>query len=391
MRIRIGLYWASEKASGWRLSGLPGSAAGGRGFNLVEERPGMWRASMTANGRHTRKRFGADDLSRAVQIGESLLFSVAEESDHLIGAVLGAWEATLTCSREAIDRDYHPYAWMFLEWLLDRQIERWADVQTSHLTAYAQELATQNLSKETIRKRTNPIRRAASFAARTWPGLYQDFGRDFVCPGQPAPPRRETADFAQIAEWCSRLRRDPLRRQIVPGIALTGFCGVRILEALRLTWEDYDAETGVLAIDGRKRGPSARSIPLPEFVRDILHEADREDRRILPYWDRNTYARAFRAMRPAAMGEVQPKNLRKCLPSEAFRAGWHSDYLELYLGHAPRGIAMVTWHHYISVDRETTIRLFRERVLGPLNEALDPYRREWRGADNVVTLRSPGP
>ena len=74
--------------------------------------------------------------------------------------------------------------------------------------------------------------------------------------------------------------------------------------------------------------------------------------------------------------------------------GLHSYTLEIYRGHKPRQISDVEWVHYLDrlqLDPEGVEAMFREQIVGPLDEILEPLRVSWKRVlpkDHFGSLRN---
>ena len=173
------------------------------------------------------------------------------------------------------------------------------------------------------------------------------------------------------------------------GAALQGLAGLRMTEALRLTWHRVDLERGLIEISGEvKNVYSTRVIPVCQRVLESLRGIANVDGTTGPVirspkgcsfaqgrrsWNNYSHrlSRAMREWNPQI--NWTPKDLRNCLPTFTLNQGIHSMVWEQYLGHSPKS---VTARHYIpritSVsdgEREALQKqmdLFRNQVIDPL-------------------------
>lgn len=93
-------------------------------------------------------------------------------------------------------------------------------------------------------------------------------------PGIISPPELRTLLLAAKGEmpgvskderWTQALA------ELVPGIVIQAFCGVRAKELTRLTWQDLDLPAGLITISkGKSKTRRGRLIPLPEAATDWL-------------------------------------------------------------------------------------------------------------------------
>jgi integrase len=66
-------------------------------------------------------------------------------------------------------------------------------------------------------------------------------------------------------------RWSPALAEMLPGIALQAFCGIRARELTRLTWEDLDIPSGLLTVSKRKaKTRRGRIVPLPAALSEWL-------------------------------------------------------------------------------------------------------------------------
>ena len=139
-----------------------------------------------------------------------------------------------------------------------------------------------------------------------------------------------------MASFLAWLEKEETWRELSPGVALQGLCGLRLREAWRLRWERVDLERGFITVDGVvKNLSSVRRLPLPNLVLSLLGSVPHNGDRVLAaYEDQTSYAKAIgRCLRKVFPGrKIEPKGLRRTLPTEAIREGWGGYALERYLG-----------------------------------------------------------
>lgn len=352
----------------------------GRKFSVCETRPGKWRASYGADGVRVRKHFDAQDKDTAADRAYHLLFgnwSHGEECvAHEIADLFLAWRKTLTCTEETIATDYWPRATQFVEWAEKRGLRLWRQLQLQHLQEYTRELIEKGLAKQTIALRTRVVRMAARWAARNWRKQYEDWTKGFRVPNMPRPldySERTSLTLAQVCEFLLWLRKQPHGWNILPGVALQGLCGLRVCEVLRMRWNSVDLGAGTVTVAGVVKNPhSVRRLPVPDLVTTILVEAPRVSENLLAYKRRGAYWRAFsRRWKRYGGPEIEPKGLRRTLPTEAITHGFAGYALERYLGHSPRTI---TDRHYVATDVQT---LMRSQIVERVNEIVAPYFDLW--------------
>lgn len=66
-------------------------------------------------------------------------------------------------------------------------------------------------------------------------------------------------------------RWSPALAEMLPGIALQAFCGIRARELTRLTWEDLDLSSGLLTVSkGKAKTRRGRIVPVPDALSEWL-------------------------------------------------------------------------------------------------------------------------
>lgn len=162
-------------------------------------------------------------------------------------------------------------------------------------------------------------------------------------------------------------------------MAPQGLCGLRLREAWRLRWERVDLERGFVTVDGVvKNLSSVRRLPIPTLVLSILGSTPCDGERVLAaYEDQTSYAKAIgRCLRKMFPGrKIEPKGLRRTLPTEAIREGWGGYALERYLGHSAKS---VTDKHYVTPSEDELQELFRTQVVARVEAALLGPGKKWQ-------------
>jgi integrase len=174
-----------------------------------------------------------------------------------------------------------------------------------------------------------------------------------------------------VASFLAWLEKEETWRELSPGVALQGLCGLRLREAWRLRCERVDLERGFITVDGVvKNLSSVRRLPLPNLVLSLLGSVPHDGDRVLAaYEDQTSYAKAIgRCLRKVFPGrKIEPKGLRRTLPTEAIREGWGGYALERYLGHSAKS---VTDKHYVTPSEDEMQELFRTQVVARVEAAL---------------------
>ncbi len=284
--------------------------------------------------------------------------------------VLARWAKTLASRRDTL-ADYDTFIRLFLGWAESEQLGRWKDLRLEHLQGYAKRLVWGGKAWDTVRLYTYPIRAAARWASLNWPGRFDNFAAGFRLPRRPRSKSLDPLRLTEAADFLAFLEREKEGPKLLPGVALQILCGLRVTEALRLTWGCVDVERGLVTIDGEVKNDSSRRIlPLPQRVWDILSQAERVGERVVwAYAAHNAWQRAVQAAlkrwRPEKV--VSPRMFRKTLATEMRLRGWNRDLMDLYYGHTESDILGA---HYIRDSQSERVSLFREEVAQRVDEVL---------------------
>ncbi|MCA9442363.1 MAG: site-specific integrase, partial [Candidatus Omnitrophica bacterium] len=315
-----------------------------------------------------------------VLAAEKLFGSIgSKEGNLMIGQVFARWEETLTCTKSTVS-EYDRAVKLFIKWT-ERQRERlrsWSDLRLEHLERYLAELYRANYSYHYVYRRVAPIKQASRWAARNWPEQFRHFADGLKIRDKSAANplrRRSYLSIEKVGELLVKLSGEN-DWNVLPGIALQGLCSLRVQEAFRLRWEDVDLDRGIISIRGEKNQYSDRTIPLPTAVCQILERSPRSGERVLSgfsHWKNYGAAVRKRLRKLPAAANIEPKGLRRTLPSEAWKAGWYGDILQVYRGHSPGKTSTIDWEHYIVVEPEKLIELFREQVVTHIDETMKNF------------------
>jgi hypothetical protein len=100
---------------------------------------------------------------------------------------------------------------------------------------------------------------------------------------------------------------------------------------------------------------------------------------VVPTCGRDAFGRAFRSYinkwRPGLATE--PYGLRRTLVKDFVLRGLHNYALVIYRGHKPGQVSEVEWVYYLDrlqLDPEGVETMFREQIVSPLDEILEPLR-----------------
>lgn len=173
---------------------------------------------------------------------------------------------------------------------------------------------------------------------------------------------------------------------LMPGVLLSGYASLRMLETLALRWGDLDLDldlgTGTATVEDMedhevKTLPSIRKIPLPEIVLEQLRTMKKGmgADKVVPYdHDSKAYGkllkRALRKWRPGI--KFAPKDLRSTLMNDAQfkteRQDWNELLVRFYAGHGPRNQAEA---HYCNQRKSHLTELWRTEVVAKVDELVN--------------------
>lgn len=347
-------------------------------FSLTEERPGHWQMGCEVAKRRSRRRFAAPSLSAAIEIAKAMIEGEEPEASGpiLIEDVFARWIELQSVRPETL-KIYWFYAKPFVVWAAAQGIRVWEKLRHEHLLAYVQALESEQRSPSTIKRYTFVIKSAARFALRNWG--FSDFTEGFSLSRKPKRvPARIALSFEEVLSFATAYPR------LAPGVVLQGLCGLRILEVLRLKWSSIRGD--LLLVEGEvKNVYSARILPIPGVVLDILAQAPHDSDYVIGWVrERTRYSAlvsaALRSWRPELC--LEPKGLRRTIPTEAEIGGWAGYAVERYLGHTPH---TVTGQSYAPEGEQLT-RLLRQHVVSRIDAATAHWRKEIGGSANVIRL-----
>lgn len=396
LTIQIGQFQViPQKRGNFRCQGN-GKDLKGMRFSLWQREPGLWRVSANDScGERKRIQFQATTLESAVKESVRLLLGhgLEEAEDLLVPDCFERWMQTLVCTEESLKK-YHDAVVFFLRWLEThpKSVHLWRDLRLEHLQAYASYLIAQGRKPKTVRYYTQPVKRTSRWASLNWQEIFRDFAAGFKVPSSQrvhyyseiGKPFLTLTEVGDLLFW---LRDHPEGWRILPGVALQGLCAMRIREVLRLTWANVDMIRGTVTVEGVVKNPfSVRRLPLPDLAKIVLKEAPHSSDRILfEYATDDSYggaiSRFIREWNPSC--RIEPKGLRRSLPSEAEIQGWGGYTLERYLGHSPR---TVTQRHYLCTRENDLQEAFRDQVVSKINQQLGPLTAKWQRSGTFAKI-----
>jgi len=333
----------------------------------------------------------------AIRIAETHWFdtrTILPPEGPEIGDVFAEWLNVHPVSSSTIRRDYLPRTEMAKKWFENIGLVYWSQIKPRHLQQYANACAERGNSKRTIQLHCRVITMAAKYVKRNHPEQYHPL--EFDLPRSATSARRKRRPrfpLTDAVDFLFFLREQRHGWNILPGVALSTLCSLRMPEVRALLWESVDLDRGLVhVVDWLKNEQSDRTIPMPRMAWDILGEASshREGERVLSTHKHHGYRQAFIRYRDRWRSglEITPSGLRRVLRTEFFFRHWDHEVLEIYRGHKPQRVSDVDWEHYIEEDPEGLVDLFRLHVTDRLDEILGPYRDRWNGMeDKVIPLR----
>ena len=342
-----------------------------------------------------RQLISAKTLEDAIRwVDDTYFYEPSEEESQLstqpeIRAVFETWRETLLVRRSTLDGDYWPRVKQFLAWTDRQGLNYWGEIQPFHLEQYSAECAEKN-RRATVERKCRVVKRASIFARKNYPQF------DFPILEYQLPKKSEkevrnnryTLSLKEGVEFLFLLRDQIHGWNILPGCAIEILCSVRHQEMRQMRWHQVLRRRMTLLISsGHKNDQSYRAIPVPDLVMDILDEAyDRQEPEpsdhVLVTWKTESFWRCFNRYKKVFNPDLQidPRGLRRTLLKEFFVRKRYCPSLQLYRGHKPENVSDVDWEHYLDrleYDPEAVMEMFREDVIQPLNEWLEPYREKW--------------
>jgi len=361
---------------------------------------GRWETSLLKTGekKPPRKQFGARDLEEAVWLAERHWFPAASGANDAgpkgptIEQVFEEWLSMHPVKKATIETDYRPRTEMFVRWAKSQGLEYWWDLYPLHLQQYANEGAKTHRGS-TISNRCRVVRMASAYVRENYPRFYRPLS--FKLPkgrGWGKPKQRETLTLEEVVEFLEFVREQNWGWNVLPGFALAALASARMQEVRRLQWRSVDLNRGLVSFEVEPKSgvQSFRRIPVARLLINILREAatlrkPQPDDFVVPTNKRQSFSSAFRRYmekwRPGT--SIEPYGLRRTLVKEFVLRGFHSYTLEIYRGHKPRQISEVEWVYYLDrlqLDPDGVERMFREQIVKPLDEILEPLRGSWNAS-----------
>lgn len=339
-----------------------------------------------SSGSYRRIQINAESLEALCQKVDAVLFpeNMKEDPRRLqLSDALALWFQTLQIQSRT-RRGYELSVLRFLKWTDSRGIRTLGELNRHHVQAYAADM--RKLRHSTMVAYLKPVKSFGIWCALNWDEI-RDFTRGIrIRNTDPVwDDRKQALSFEQVSELLLWLRFHPDGNYVLPGVALSGLCGLRLTEVFRLTWDSINLDRGTVTVQGMvKNRESLRTIPIPGLVLDILQDTPRGARLIDDFETWQHYGKALGVLLKAwGVVQIEPKGLRRTIETEAVRRGWIGYSLNRYLGRSPQSIQE---RHYIAVADDLQ-HVLREQVTSRIDQIIEPFRAEWnRENPKVISL-----
>lgn len=393
--IVMGNWVAKKNKKGnWKVH----ERAGDREFTIRDLGSSQWQTSAGSSGSSRRRlRVTALSLEEAVLAATRVLYpadfaqgehphlDLAEALDLAIKQSYAGHEGKALLYRNA---------GFFVEWAEKRDIRLWEQVRLDVVHEYAQHLIGKGLAAKTIKGYLEPIKAAGKRVVAVYPDHYKDPCYAFRVPRQIGAPKtvaekvgKRGLTISEVISLYDHLVDQKWSESVAVATLLCGVIGMRVREAIYLTWANVDLDAGSMRIEEEeghqvKTAESVRLIPLPAFVVDRLRDLPRDDARVIPLASErpgqpvstrpdNLIGQRFTPLAKKWKPEryVPLSDLRNTLLNVARRnPAWSERLVEQYVGHADPS---VTGKHYQSTDPIELFDLFKQHVIPLLDEEIE--------------------
>jgi integrase len=350
------------------------------------------------SGKRHRDRIRVESLDNAITEARRIVVESSDQNDIRGLKVIDAFNEALQHSRrgERSIKDWNRDVGRFLKWWAASHPEctHWVMISRQVVREYLGSTLS-GASDNHRRLRIQPIRQTANY-------MENEYGTSNVAKGlgigsklAKTPPMIHISDVADLLNYA--VNRDI---RLAVGIAFQGLVGLQMLEALRLTWDKVDLDSGLIEISGAVKNPYRnRVIPVPQKVIETLRLCvDRvygvgvipnDSDPVVPspkgisYMSgKDSYCNYSKRLKRLirdwnADVDWAPKDLRNAVPTFGVINGIFTSLWEQYIGHAPR---TVTARHYTpklttatrgerdALDRQ--MDLFRTLIVAPIEAEL---------------------
>ncbi|MDK2973502.1 MAG: Phage integrase family [Candidatus Sumerlaeota bacterium] len=381
---------------------------GDRVFSLTKEGHLRWRLSgVDSSGCRRRPYVDAESLEDAILQAASVLYDDhrlgSRPNDHPHLSIEEALSQALRCSQCGD--------------------ERWEDLRLSHVVEYVGNLRDRGLKQNTIKRYLEPVRETSLRMAEMYPEHYRhalaafklrkDAGRSGHYDESEGTRALTIAEVVSFYNW---LEDHPHASSLQLAVLLCGLMGLRLREAIFLTWGNIDLIGGTITIQDEpghrvKNGYSIRRLPMPLLVTDHLRGlvggcgSDRVLSLVSQRIEMRTSTRPDnllgQRLRSSLLrwdsdrGDLPGNDLRNTLQDAALKdqTRWNVYLVDRYVGHAPRSIME---RHYADNQRGRLVDAFREKVVPLIDEAVDealgrPKRTDLAQKGQTPEVEAPGP
>lgn len=332
---------------------------------------GRWVTSFfDTNGKYRRITIQAEDLTQAIAItldgcsGGAITSPKVNPGTFNVADMFSRWDESLTV-KDWTRRRYRQEVVRFLAWCESKRIELVSQIERPLILEYLSMLKhDKGLSRVSRVHAFAPIRGMLRWANECYPEIRNTAEGIKIRGDGERKQRPSPLSLEQAVELCEDLKRqkDPL----LCGVALQLFAAARVLEVMRLSWEDIDFTEGTLSIWGEvKNDSSLRKVPLCDYLLAIL-KASRGTGPIVKGMEWQSYAKAVhRRLCDFYRSDVTAMYLRKTLEtSSLLLGGINLELLNLFCGRAPGSVQA---KHYMVCTPAQLVEAFRTQIIEPLN------------------------
>lgn len=375
-------------------------------WSLQEVRPGTWSVSgMSSAGSQVRKRIAAATLEQAVRAGAALLHprEFAPMSERSTRAELTIPEGLALAVKASMGQEEHRRnlisdGSVFADYCEEQNLTHWRQLRRIHLNGYVNWLVGKNYARRTILHRLAVVSAASRAVVTTYPEddyreftlgyrLRQDIGVSGVYDEDDGNMALSLEEVLHLMAW---LEDQPRGRLIQLQVALSGLCGLRVREAVYLSWDNLDLVLNAATVQKEeghrvKNKQSIRRLPLPALVVDLLRATPRIETRVMAIdaermfiWDRKkpklrANEHAYLAMANRLLGRwregLTTRVLRRTLMNMCqLNDEWNPLVVDSFCGHAPTSMMA---KHYVESRRVRMVQLYREKVIPRIDAEID--------------------
>ena len=363
-------------------------------FSLFQgtEDPEAYEVSWPKSKGYGRRRFRAETKERALVLAP-IVAGLVPDGRGKRQTLSDAFKAAVAASNRGpkSTKDWWYEVGRFMKWLADKHpaCEHWDLLTRPMVRGY---LATfDGKADNTRRLALQPVCQTAGYMWREHgvPNVAEQLGIGSNPTKTPA-----VVYLVDVLDFLDYLRSENPRLET--GVALQGLVGLRVTEALRLTWDRVDMERGLIEISGKVKRPwSERVIPVVGRVREALETARTirtmskvqymKNQPVLidangnGYRHHDAYGRAFKRAIKRWNGKVgwAPKDLRNCLVTFSETEGVRNSMWKQYEGRAPESVEERHYFPRLSAisrgeqaELDHRMGLFHKHVVDPLEEAI---------------------